>query len=209
MSKYARSVTVAYVVVFSALAISLTFSRAEIPFPLLPYLKFDFTEIPVMLALLLGGLAPGLATAAIHWIGLSIARGWVLGPLMKFLAVAPMVVGFWLGIRIWRGKSLQKSIALAFPLGAIVRVIVCAITNTVVLLFVAPEFLKFSAGCLKAIGLNASSEVDVLLWTLAFNAIFNVLHVILSAAIAVVIFIAAIKRIPGIAGKVWLPLKTK
>ncbi|MBS7641020.1 MAG: hypothetical protein QXJ19_02160 [Candidatus Bathyarchaeia archaeon] len=209
MSEYARSVTIAYVVVFSALAISLTFSRAEIPFPLLPYLKFDFAEIPVMLALLLGGLAPGLATAVIHWIGLSMARGWVLGPLMKFLAVAPMVVGFWLGIKIWKIKSLQKSMVLAFPLGAIFRVMVCAIANTIVFLFVAPDFLKFSVGYLKAIGLNVSSEIDALLWTLAFNAIFNVLHVILSAAIAVVIFIAAIKRIPGIAGKVWLPSKTK
>ncbi len=100
MSEYAKSVVVAYVIVFSALALVLTFSKAEIPYPLMPYLKFDFAEIPIMLALLLVGLVPGLITEVIHWIGLSIARGWVLGPLMKILAVVPMIFGFWLGIRI-------------------------------------------------------------------------------------------------------------
>ena len=69
-----------------------------------------------MIALMLGGLIPGLVTEVIHWIGLSLARGWVLGPLMKFLAVIPMVVGFWLGMRIherrWTVKSIVTSMLL-------------------------------------------------------------------------------------------------
>lgn len=114
MSGYTKSVVAAYVIVFSALALVLTFSKAEIPYPLLPYLKFDFAEIPIMMALLIGGLVPGLATAVIHWIGLSLARGWILGALMKFLAVAPMVVGFWLGIRLYKRKWLQNPLRLRF-----------------------------------------------------------------------------------------------
>lgn len=203
MSGYAKSIMIAYIIVFSALAIVLTFSRAEIPYPLLPYLKFDFAEVPVMLALLLGGLVPGLTTEVIHWTGLSIARGWVLGPLMKFLAVVPMVIGFWLGMKTHGRKWTARSIATAFLLGIVMRVIVCAIINTIVLLFVAPEFLKFSEYCLKAVGVNVSSTADVLLWTVALNGVFNALHVVLSSVIAVVLFRAATK-LPTIARGSWI-----
>lgn len=204
-----RSITIAYVIVFSALAIILTFSRAEVPYPLLPYLKFDFAEVPVMLALLLGGLTPGLVTGVIHWIGLSIARGWVLGPLMKFLAVVPMVFGFWLGMKIWRGKRAMKVIVVALLAGIVLRIVVCAVTNTVVFLFVAPEFLKFSAICLRTLGINVASELEVLSWTLIFNAIFNAFHVILSSMMAILVFRATTKVIPSIAERAWASSRTK
>ncbi len=209
MSGYAKSVVAAYVVVFSALAMVLTFSRTEIPYPLMPYLKFDFAEVPAMLTLLLGGLVPGLTTEVIHWIGLSIARGWVLGPLMKFLAVVPMVFGFWLGIRIHRRKWTVKSIGAALLLGAIIRVVVCCLTNVVVVLFVAPEFLKFSEYSLKTVGINVTSTSDVLSWTLALNGIFNALHVVLSSIIAIVLFRAVAKRLPRVAEKSWFRLEAE
>jgi len=160
MGGYAKSVVAAYAVVFSALAPVLTFSKAEIPYPLLPNLKFDFAEIPIMMALLLGGLVPGLATAVIHWIGLTLARGLVLGPLMKFLAVAPMVAGFWLAIRLYKRGWTVKSIAAAFLAGIAARIVVCIALNAVVLLFVAPEFLRFSECALKAAGINVASTGD-------------------------------------------------
>lgn len=186
---------------FSALAIVLTFSKAEIQYPLLPYLKFDFAEVPVMLALFLGGLVPGLTTEVIHWIGLSIARGCVLGPLMKFLAVVPMVLGFWLRVRIYKRKWTVRSIGAAFLLGIIIRVLVCYVLNAVVLLFIAPEFLKFSEYSLKTVGINETSTSGVLLWTLALNSIFNALHVILSSTIAIVLFRATATRMPSIVKK--------
>ncbi|MCS7114729.1 MAG: hypothetical protein RMJ15_09015 [Nitrososphaerota archaeon] len=209
MGGYAKSSVAAYVVVFSALALVLTFSRAEIPYPLMPYLKFDFAEVPVMMALLLGGLVPGLATAVIHWVGLSLARGWVLGPMMKFLAVVPMVFGFWLGVRFHRRRWTAKSLAAAFSLGIALRVAVCAFVNAVVLLVVAPEFLKFSEYALKAVGIHAASTSDVLLWTIALNGIFNALHVVLSSIIAVSLFRAVASRLPSIAKKSWISLEIK
>lgn len=209
MNGYARSIVAAYVVVFSALAIVLTFSKAEIPYPLLPYLKFDFAEVPAMMALLLGGLVPALATGVVHWIGLSIARGWVLGPLMKFLAVIPMVVGFWLGIRIYKRKWTVKSIAAALLFGIAIRIAVCSVANIAVLLFVAPEFLRFSEYSLRAVGINVASTNDALLWTLAFNGIFNALHVILSCIIAMVLFRAAATRLPSVAEKAWVSLEVE
>ena len=188
-------------VVFSALAIALTFSRAEIPYPLLPYLKFDFAEVPVMIALLLGGLTPGLVTEVIHWIGLSLARGWVLGPLMKFLAVVSMAIGFWLGVRIHGRGWTVKSIVASMLLGIALRAAVCSVLNITVLLFVAPEFLQFSEYSLKAVGINVASTHDVLLWTLTLNGIFNALHAILSSGIAIMLFKAAAKRLSRVAEK--------
>jgi riboflavin transporter FmnP len=209
MSGYTKSVVAAYVIVFSALALVLTFSKAEIPYPLLPYLKFDFGEIPVMMTLLLGGLVPSLATAVIHWIGLSLARGWVLGPLMKFLAVAPMVAGFWLGMRLYKRKWIVKSIAVAFLLGIATRVVVCTVLNTLVLLFVAPEFLTFSEYALKAVGINIASTSDALLWTLTLNSTFNAFHVVFSSIIAMLLFRAAATRLPSIAKKAWVSLEAE
>jgi len=196
-SSVRRSVLVAYTAIFAALAILLTFSHAEVPFPLMPYLKFDFAEIPVMLALFLGGFGVGLSTSIIHWIVLTIARGWFLGPLMKFLAVAPMVIGSWLGIRMVKGRSLWKTLAMALLLGIIFRVAVSSITNVVVLLWVAPDYLKFSASILRAIGFNISSETEALMLTLWFNAIFNIIHVFLSSIVAYMVFKATAKILPS------------
>lgn len=207
VSGYPKSGAIAYITIFAAASIALAFSRVEIPYPLLPYLKFDFAEVPVVLALMFGGLPSGLATALIYWIGLSIARGWVLGPLMKFLAIVPMIFGFWLGMRTLGGKSIFRSFALAFPLGMTIRVVVCAIANVIVLLFIAPDFLKFSAICLRTLGINVASEMEALSWTLIFNAIFNALHATLSATIAVVVFVAVAKRIPSVVGKALISLK--
>ena len=198
MIHYRKSVLTAYIIVFSSLAIVLTVNKAEIPFPFLPYLKFDFAEIPVMIALLLGGFVPGLITEVIHWIGLSLARGWILGPLMKFLAVIPMIAGFWLGIRIYRTYS-GKSIVAALALGALFRVVVCSITNIVLFLFIAPEYIEFAGYTLKATGINVSSTFDILIWTLTLTGIFNALHVLLSSIVALALFKAAAARLPNVA----------
>ena len=192
------SVLVAYTAIFAALAILLTFGHAEVPFPILPYLKFDFAEIPVMLALFLGGFGVGFSASVIHWIVLTIARGWFLGPLMKFLAVAPMVIGSWLGIKLVKGRSLWKTLTMALLLGIIFRVIVCSITNVVVLLWVAPDYLKFSASLLKSIGFNISSEMEAVTLTLWFTAIFNAIHVFLSSIVAYMVFKATVKILPSI-----------
>jgi len=209
MNGFGKSVTAAYIACFSALAIVLTFTRLEMAYPLLPYLKFDFAEVPVMIAVMLGGLVPGLVTEVIHWISLSVARGWVLGPLMKFLAVIPMVVGFWLGMRIHGRRWTVKSIVTSMLLGISFRVAVCIVLNAVVLLFVAPEFLKLSEYLLKAVGINVASTHDVLLWTLTLNGIFNTLHVILSTGIAIMFFGAAAKRLSSVAKKAWISLEVK
>jgi predicted membrane protein len=102
-----------------------------------------------------------------------------------------------------------KSIAAAFLIGIATRVVACVVFNAVILIFVAPEFLRFSEYALKAAGINIASLSDVLFWTLTFNAIFNALHVILSSIIAIVLFRAAATRLPSIAKKAWVSLETE
>ena len=109
-----------------------------------------------------------------------------------------MVIGSWLGIRMVKGRSLWKTLAMALLLGIIFRVTVCSITNVVVLLWVAPDYLKFSASLLKTIGFNVSSETEALMLTLWFNAVFNIIHVFLSSIVAYMIFKATVKILPSI-----------
>ena len=133
----------------------------------------------------------------------------VLGPLMKFLAVIPMVVGFWLGMRIHERRWTVKSIVTSMLLGIVFRAAVCSVLNVAVLLFVAPEFLQFSEYSLKAVGINVASTYDVLFWTLTLNGIFNALHVIISTGIAIMLFRAAAKRLSSVAKNAWVSLEAE
>ncbi|MEM2202434.1 MAG: hypothetical protein QXL38_01780 [Candidatus Bathyarchaeia archaeon] len=211
---YRKSVTTSYIIVLSSLAIILTLIKAEIPYPFLPYLKFDFAEVPVMFLLMAGGLGPALVAETIHWMGLTIRAGSILGPLMKYLAVIPMLVGFWLGIETCKrftagreAKSLTVVFGVGMLMGIIIRVIVCSITNTVIFLLIEPRYLTYAGSMLKVIGINVSSDLEILMWTLLLTAVFNSLHVPFSSVIAIITFKAAISRIPALAEKSWISLR--
>lgn len=207
---FRKSIIIANVVVFSSLAIMLTYLKAEVPFPLLPYLKFDFAEIPVMVTLFLFGPIPSLVTSVIHWITLTIARGVILGPLMKFLAVVPMIAGFWLGVSVYKklrsGKTHKVAIlsVAGSAVGIVARVLVTSITNVVIFLIVAPEYLSYAGYTLGLVGIVTTSVFEVLLWALLLTGVFNTLHVPLSSFVAVTILKGAIIRMPNIAEKMWI-----
>jgi len=202
------TVVIANTGVFAALAVLLTFVKAELPYPLLPYLKFDLAEVPITLLLFLQGPIPSLIAAVIHWIALSVARGWVLGPLMKFLAVVPMILGNWIGIetfrRVFQKRNLTVVLVVGSVIGALFRILATSATNIIVLLWVAPDFLKFAGSTLRALGLVVGSSQEVLLWTLLLTGVFNGLHVLLSAAIAVFIVRGAAFKIPWVAQNAWM-----
>ena len=207
---FRKSVIIANVIVFSALAVMLTSLKAEVPFPLLPYLKFDFAEIPVMTTLLLFGPIPSLVTEVIHWIVLTVTRGWILGPLMKFLAVVPMIAGFWLGVSMYMKLRSGKThnVAILFVVGNIVgivaRVLVTSIANIVVFLIVAPEWLGYAGYMLGLVGIVTTSVFEVLLWALLLTGVFNTLHVPLSSFVAVTILKGVIVRMPNLTEKIWI-----
>lgn len=204
-----RSVILAYIGVFSSLSIVLAISRVEISYPLLPYLKFDFAEVPVMIVFMLCGPVPAMVAESIHWIGLTFRSGVWIGPLMKFLAVISMIVGFWIGVKIgtkiMRGKAGSlKIFLLGMIFGVLLRVIVCTLTNIALFLYIDPRYIQFAEATLRAMGLNVSSSLDVLTWTLIFTGIFNMAHVPLSSVTSLLILKAALKKIPAIARSIWL-----
>ncbi|MBS7606248.1 ECF transporter S component [Candidatus Bathyarchaeota archaeon] len=205
-----KSVVLAYIAVFSSLSLILATVRAEVPFPPLPYLKFDFAEVPVMMVFMLGGPISALIAETIHWIGL-ISRGGWLGPTMKFLAVTPMIGGFWIGIktgiRLLRGHrkiSLRRIFLSGMIIGIILRVIVCTFTNIMLFLFISPGYLQFAEATLKTVGIKVTSTLDVWIWTLMLTGIFNAIHVPLSSIISLLILKAALRKIPIIAKEIWL-----
>jgi len=204
-----KSVILTYIAVFSSLSIILAIIRAEVPFPPLPYLKFDFAEIPVMIVFMLGGPIPALFTEVIHWLGLTFRSGW-LGPLMKFLAVVPMIIGFWIGIKVGvkipqrhGGMGSMRIFILGIIFGIIMRVMVCSLTNILVLLLISPNYLLYAEVMLRAIGISVNSPLDVLIWTLIFTGIFNAIHVPLSSITSLIILKAALRKIPSAARNVW------
>ncbi|MBS7624376.1 ECF transporter S component [Candidatus Bathyarchaeota archaeon] len=203
-----RSVILAYIGVFSSLSIVLAISRVEISYPLLPYLKFDFAEVPVMIVFMLCGPVPAIVAEIIHWMGLTFRSGAWIGPLMKFLAVISMIIGFWIGIKIGTKVMREKAGSLKIFLfgtifGALLRVIVCTFTNIALFLYIDPRYLQFTGTILRAMGLNVSSSLDILTWTLIFTGIFNMAHVPLSSVTSLLILKAALKKIPAIARSIW------
>lgn len=208
---FRKSITTANIIVFSSLAIILTASKAEVPFPILTYLKFDFAEIPVMIVLFLFGPIPALITETVHWIALMITRGWILGPLMKFLAVVPMILGFWFSIgaykRFKKGthQNFVVLLGLGIFFGIVFRVIITTLANLVVFLFVAPQWISYAQSMLGLFGIITVSTVDVIAWTLLLTAVFNVLHVPFSAFVAAIAVKGTIIRLPSLTEKIWIP----
>jgi len=118
----------ALVVVFDY---SLRYSHLKIPFPWLPYLKFDFTGVPIVLSLLFFGLASGLTTSAVALLAILARSGDVVGATMKAFAEFSTILGMAIGLRLLkRNTKLTKILSLI--LGLSVRSIVMLLANLIV-----------------------------------------------------------------------------
>ena len=193
--------------VFSALSVVLTMAKLTIPFPLLPYLEFDFSEIPITSVVFLIGPEYAMLSAAIYWIVLTIRAGDLLGPAMKFAAVASMIIGFWLVSKITNGKtqkSLQSAVTSGLVLGVVIRVLVMSVFNYVVLTVIAPFWLDYAAGFVAVLGLPTTSALQTILWVLVLTGIYNLLHTVLSVVPSAFISEAAIGRIPNLVSGSWI-----
>ncbi|MFW6109334.1 MAG: ECF transporter S component [archaeon] len=164
---------------FSAMAAVITLLNLTIPFPILPYLKIDLTEIPVILSFYLLNPVYGLLTATIYWVILTMRAGNLLGPAMKYSAVVSMILGYWAVERLGIGnKNVQLIYGLV--LGSVVRIIVMSVVNYYVIVFVAPYYLDFITGLLSATGLPSSNRLEVMTWTLIITGVYNLVHSMLS-----------------------------
>lgn len=182
-----RSLQIILPAIFASMAVFMTMANLVVPFPILPYLRFELAEIPVIVIFLIMGLIPGLTTTVIYWAILNVVGEWVpIGPAMKFLSLAPTLVGLWIGLAIYHRflnerRSIAASLGLSISFAIISRVLVTSLLNFVLLWYLFPFFLDIAAGSLTStLGLIVSSPTAAILLTLLFTAIFNIIHTFLS-----------------------------
>lgn len=172
MSAKTTSYKAAATAVMSALAIAISALRLEFPFYPLVFLKFDLAEIPSVLAFVLIGARWSYLCALFHFAGLLMRGSDPLGASMKLAAVVSMLAGLQLARRRWK-------LALASAMAA--RALAMSIANLAVLGFLFPAWLDFAWKLLTSVGIPVRSRDEALLATLALTAVFNCLHVLLSA----------------------------
>ena len=171
--------------IFAALSAVLTFFPT-LNFIFLPYLRFEISEIPVMIGTLIYGPIAGLISAFAYWLILNfVGEFQPYGPLMKFLSVIGMIVGAWVGLYLAKKIGLKSSaiygIGLILTFGALIRIILSSILNYVMIWILMPDFFTMAAKSLSAtLGLQFQSNVDALIVILIFTAVFNLIHTLLS-----------------------------
>ena len=190
------------------MAVVITMTKLTIPFPPLPYLKFDFSEVPVTVALMLMGPVYGFLSAVIYWIVLTMRAGDVLGPAMKFAAVASMIVGFWVASvvyrRIIKRKGFTSIMVSGFVLGSLFRAVIMSVFNFLVLLYIEPYYVDFIGPILASLGLPSGTTMDVVIWSLLLTAVYNVVHSAFTVFPAYLLTKASLERVPGIIGGAWI-----
>ena len=198
--------SIALSAVFSALSVMLTMTNLTIPFPLLPYLKFDFSEIPVTMAFFLVGPQYSLLSTAIYWLVLTIKDGDLLGPAMKGVSVASMIIGFWIASKITKGqnKGITSMVTSGMAVGSILRVLTMSVFNYAVFTVIAPFWLDYAAGLVAALGLPTSTPSQTIMYALLLTGIYNLLHTALSLIPSVFIAEASLSRIPYLSSNSWI-----
>lgn len=169
--------------ILAALSVVMTMAKLAFPFLMLPYLKFELAEIPVVIAA--ASLPPrvSLYASLAYWFVLLLVGEWTpIGPTMKFLAVISTVAGVLAASAIVRRRGRLWAL-LCFALSSLIRTGVMTLANYAVLLFVMPGFLEYASQLLHASGIGVGGE-GVLLVVLALTALYNVLHVAMDLAVS-------------------------
>jgi riboflavin transporter FmnP len=114
---------------------SLKYSGLKIPFPWMPFLKFDFTGIPIVLSLLLYGWPSSAITSLAGTMGIVVRSGDLIGGAMKgiaeFSTVAGMAIGLYIAKRTGLGGYTAK--VLSVVIGLVFRIVVMSGWNLVIL----------------------------------------------------------------------------
>ncbi len=126
------AILAALVVVFDY---ALKFSGLKIPFPWMPFLKFDFTGVPTVVALLLFGLASATTTSVVAGLGIIAQSGDLIGGAMKGIAELSTVVGMAVGLYIAERFNSSRGIRMTgmLAVGVVTRIVVMSVWNLLVL----------------------------------------------------------------------------
>jgi len=186
---------IAGVAVLAALAYALSILRARFSYPLLPFLSFDFAEIPDILAYLLFGLYGGLLATVAHWIALNFGLPFhaLVGPTMKLIAVLTTILGLEAALRLGGRHSLVNGLALSL----VSRTAVMAAATFLLYYYLFPEvYLPFSRRTLGSVGIAVEGDLMLATVMVIFTSIFNMIHVFVSVIPAYAIYKRVIKVFP-------------
>ncbi|MCX8189363.1 MAG: hypothetical protein N3F64_06595 [Nitrososphaeria archaeon] len=190
--------------IFGTLAVVIRIMGIKFPFPPIPYLTFEFAEIPIILGFLFYGPIVGLISIFSYWLILNVVGSFVpIGPAMAFAASLSTVCGIWLGIRTARKFTNSKDLIIfsGFVVGAILRVAVMSLFNYIILCILIPAFFDMASKSLSLfLGVSFSSQVDALILIFLFTAIFNVFQ-------TAIIFVPSIPIVKIVEARIGLSLK--
>lgn len=152
----------------------------KILFPPLPFLRFDFVGVPVLLAYFLFGFPAGAVTSLVAFLSISLRDPF--SGFMKFLAEFATIIGVFIILRAERPTSGRMKI-LAMISGITVRVALMAVVNVLLLPVFMPAFY--------------STHMAVVVLLPLFS-LFNAIQGFFSVFGVFLIYAAVIQRLPSL-----------
>lgn len=177
--------TIAVTGMLGALATVLMFLEFPIPMLIPPFIKFDFSELPALLAAYAMGPVSGIAVCFIkNAINLLHTQTGGVGELSNFILGVCFVL---LAGLIYKRKKTQKSAMIGALAGAVLMSVVSVFSNYFVVYPVYTNFMPMQAilGAYQAINKNVKTLWDALIW---FNMPFTFIKGMCSVVITFFIY---------------------
>lgn len=186
-----RSIMVATASLLGAVSGLISLMKMSIPFPILPYLKIDFAEVPDFLALMVLGPTGGFLTATVHFAVILARSGDLFSASMKYTAVLSAMAGFVVARPLIRKIGLRGNprnlVSAGLTLASASRVAVMTVMNLLMFTILFPNYLVFARKALEAFGLNMLSDLETLYYALAFTGVYNLINTAVAAVPALAI----------------------
>lgn len=183
--------TIAMTGMLGALATILMFLEFPIPVLIPPFIKFDFSELPALLAAYSMGPVSGIAVCFIkNAINLLHTQTGGVGELSNFILGVCFVLPAGL---LYQKKKTQKRAMLDALFGAVLMSVLSVFSNYFIVYPVYTNFMPMEAilGAYQAINKNVTSLWDALIW-------FNMPFTFIKGMCSVVITFFIYKRISPI-----------
>lgn len=177
--------TIAMTGMLGALATVLMFLEFPIPMLIPPFIKFDFSELPALLAAYSMGPVSGIAVCFIkNIINLLHTQTGGVGELSNFILGVCFVLPAGL---IYKKHKTQKNAMIGALLGAALMAVISVFSNYYIVYPVYTNFMPMEAilGAYQMINKNVSSLWDALIW---FNMPFTFVKGLCSVLITFLIY---------------------
>src|SRR5579884_2511038 len=154
--------------VLASVAALLSLSSLSIPFPLLPFLRFDLAEVPDILSFMLLNLHSSFDP--------------IIGPTMKFMAVFATMLGLYVGTFFVKASFSKKRVyaSLLFS-GTVLRFIIMIPPTFLLYYLISPtKYLPFAVQSLSEFGIHVSGILAAALLVTIITGIYNITHALLT-----------------------------